>query len=237
MSDTKPLIRFMLAELLGTFMLVFAGTGAIIINGVSAGVISHLGIALTFGFIVLSVIYTYGDTSGAHINPAVTIAFWVAKRFPGRWILPYVFSQAAGGLLASGVWKLLYPSHPNLGATLPAISNLSAFTVEFLLTWWLMTVILAVSQGAKEKGLVAGIVIGCVVAVEAIFAGPITGASMNPARSLGPALISGTVQTLWIYLLAPTLGAIVAVYSCRLTKGVNCCDATDNLDNNDIPSR
>jgi len=219
-----------MAEAIGTFMLVFAGTGAIIVNGVFANVIGHLGIALSFGFIVLSVIYTYGESSGAHINPAVTVAFWVAKRFPGRWVLAYVTSQCVGAVLASSCWWLLYPSHPSLGATTPSVGLWPAFGVELLLTWWLMTVILAVSQGAKEKGLVAGIVIGSVVALEATFAGPITGASMNPARSLGPALVSGTMDVVWIYLCAPVIGAVVAVYTCRLTKGVNCC--SDAIDHN-----
>jgi len=222
MSETQPLLRMLLAEAIGTFMLAFAGTGAIIVNDLHTGVIGHLGVALTFGFIVLTVIYSYGDTSGAHINLAVTIAFWVAKRFPVRWVLPYIISQCTGAILASISGWLLFPSHSNLGATLPGIGILPAFLVELILTWWLMTVILAVSQGAKEKGLVAGIVIGSVVALEAIFAGPITGASMNPARSLGPALVSGSTQLLWIYLCAPVIGAVVAVVTCRFTKGENC---------------
>ena len=220
----------LLAEAIGTYMLVFAGTGAIIVNDSHAGVIGHLGVALTFGFIVLSVIYSYGETSGAHINPAVTVAFWVAKRFPGRWVLPYTMCQCAGAILASCSWRLLFPTHPNLGATLPGIGILPAFAVELILTWWLMTVILAVSQGAKEKGLVAGIVIGSVVALEATFAGPITGASMNPARSLGPALVSGNMNMVWIYLCAPVIGAIIAVVTCRFTKGANCCTDTIEFD-------
>lgn len=223
MFEIQLIYRFMLAECLGTFMLVFAGTGAIIINDVYGGVITHFGIAASFGLVVLAVIYTYGDTSGAHINPAVTLAFWVARRFPGKWVLPYIISQLVGALLASMLWKLFFPQHKTLGATLPAINYWYAFFMELLLTWWLMTVILGVSEGAKEKGLVAGLVIGGVVALEATFAGPVTGASMNPARSLGPAIVSGQSLGLWIYIFATSLGAVLAVYTCRLVKGPECC--------------
>lgn len=223
MFDSQSLYRLLIAECLGTFMLVFAGTGAIVVNDVYGGVITHIGIAASFGLVVLAVIYTYGDTSGAHINPAVTLAFWVAKRFPGRWVVPYVVSQCIGALVASTLWLFYFPQHETLGATIPAVSQWQAFVIELLLTWWLMTVILGVSEGAKEKGLVAGIVIGGVVALEATFAGPVTGASMNPARSLGPAIMSGELSDLWIYLFATSIGAVLAVFSCRLTKGPECC--------------
>ena len=215
----------LLAELLGAFMLVFAGTGAIIINDVSGGAITHLGIALSFGLIVLAVIYTYGDVSGAHINPAVTIAFWVARRFPGNRVLPYIVAQCAGAIAASCVLKLMFPDHPTLGATLPSGSAMQSIVLELILSWWLMTVILAVAHGAKEKGVVAGIVIGTVVMVEALFAGPICGASMNPARSLAPALLSQNFDGLWIYLSAPVLGMVLAVWSCRFVRGERCCAA------------
>lgn len=223
MFESQTLYRLLIAECLGTFMLVFAGTGAIVVNDVYGGVITHIGIAASFGLIVLAVIYTYGDTSGAHINPAVTLAFWIANRFPGRWVAPYIVSQCAGAILASIVWSVFFPQHETLGATLPSVGQLQAFIIELLLTWWLMTVILGVSEGAKEKGLVAGIVIGGVVALEATFAGPVTGASMNPARSLGPAVISGTTADLWIYIFATSLGAVLAVFTCKLTKGPECC--------------
>jgi len=215
----------LLAELLGAFMLVLAGTGAIIINDVSGGAITHLGIALSFGLIVLAVIYTYGDVSGAHINPAVTIAFWAAKRFPGKHVLPYIAVQCIGAIAASSVLKLMFPDHPTLGATLPSGSAIQSFVLELILSWWLMTVILAVAHGAKEKGVVAGIIIGAVVMVEALFAGPICGASMNPARSLAPALLSQNFDGLWIYLSAPILGMVLAVWSCRFVRGECCCPA------------
>ena len=223
MFKSQSIYRLLLAECLGTLMLVFAGTGAIIVNDLYGGVITHFGIAATFGLIVLAVIYTYGDTSGAHINPAVTIAFWVARRFPGKWVLPYIASQATGALMASILWKFYFPQHESLGATLPIVGQPQTFIMELILTWWLTTVILGVSEGAKEKGLVAGLVIGGVVALEAVFAGPLTGASMNPARSLGPAVISGQMSGLWIYIVATSLGATLAVFTCRLTKGPECC--------------
>ena len=172
------------AEIIGTFGLVFAGTGAIIINDVSGGAITHAGIALTFGLIVLAMIYTVGDISGAHLNPAVTIGFWAARRMSGREVLPYIASQIIGAILASGLLRFLFPENKLLGATLPAGSESQSFILETVLTFFLMLTILNVSTGAKEKGVTAGIAIGSVIALEAMFAGPICGASMNPlARS------------------------------------------------------
>lgn len=220
----KTLTRQALAELMGTFALVFAGCGAIVINQVSGGTITHPGIALTFGFIVLALIYTLGDISGAHLNPAVTLNFWLAGRFERAGVLPYIIAQTSGALLACLVLRLLFPDHLTLGATLPAGSVLQSFVLEFVMTWLLMLVILNVSTGAKEKGITAGIAIGSVIALEAMFGGPISGASMNPARSLAPALISGNLQHLWLYLLAPTAGAALAVFSCRLIREPGCCD-------------
>src|SRR6267142_5700547 len=189
------------AEALGTFALVFAGTGAIVINEASSGAITHAGIALTFGLIVLAMIYTVGDISGAHLNPAVTLGFWTARRFPGRAVGPYVLSQITGALTASALLRLLFPQNRFLGATLPAGSDLQSFILEFVLTFLLMLTILNVSTGAKEKGITAGIAVGAVIALEAMFAGPICGASMNPARSLAPAIVSAHFEALWLYLL------------------------------------
>ena len=218
-------MRKLAAEFLGTFALVFAGTGAIIINETSGGAVTHVGIALTFGLVVLAMIYTLGDVSGAHLNPAVTIGFWAARRFPAREIAGYLTAQIAGALLASFTLKLLFPASHNLGATHPAGSALQSFILEFILTFLLMFVILNVSTGAKEKGITAGIAVGSVIALEALFAGPICGASMNPARSLAPALAAGNLADVWIYLLAPTLGALVAVLGCICIRK-NCCCST-----------
>jgi aquaporin Z len=214
------------SEFIGTFALVFAGTGAIVINDVSQGAISHVGIALTFGLVVLAMIYTFGDVSGAHLNPAVTIGFWAARRFPGHEVWRYALSQCAGAFAASGILRFLFPKHEMLGATLPAGGAMQSFVLELILTFLLMLVILNVSTGAKEKGITAGIAVGAVIALEAMFAGPICGASMNPARSLAPAVVSGKLQHLWLYLAAPTAGALLATLACRCVREAGCCDNT-----------
>jgi aquaporin NIP len=211
-------MRKYFAEFLGTFALVFAGTGAVVINDVSGGGITHVGIALTFGLIVLAMIYTVGDLSGAHLNPAVTIAFWLAKRFSSAMAFPYIVSQLLGAFAASGVLRILFPTHETFGATLPAGSEMQSFVLELILTFILMFVILNVSTGAKEKGITAGIAIGAVIGLEAMFAGKISGASMNPARSLAPAVVSGHLEHLWIYLAAPIAGAALAIPAFRACR-------------------
>jgi len=211
------------AEVLGTFALVFAGTGAIVIDSVSHGAVTHVGIALTFGLIVMAMIYTFGDVSGAHINPAVTLGFFAAGRMPGREVPTYIAAQLVGATLASAVLRGLFPSHQTLGVTLPAGPAAQSFVLEFILTALLMLVILSVSTGAKEKGITAGIAVGSIIALEAMFAGPICGASMNPARSFAPAVISGHLASLWIYLVAPTLGALSATFLCRCVRESGCC--------------
>lgn len=211
------------AEAIGTFCLVFAGTGAIVINTVSGGAITHVGVALTFGLIVLAMIYTVGDVSGAHLNPAVTIGFAAARRFEMRSVLPYILSQSAGAFAASALLRFLFPDHATLGATLPAGTAAQSLVLETVLTAILMFVILGVSTGAKEKGITAGIAVGAVIGLEAMFAGPICGASMNPIRSLAPALVSGHLEHLWVYLLGPVLGALIAVPTCCLVRSDNCC--------------
>lgn len=211
------------AEAFGTFALVFAGTGAIVINSASGGAITHPGVALTFGLIVLAMIYTFGDVSGAHLNPAVTTAFAAAGRFAWREVPGYIGAQLLGAFAASGLLRLLFPLDEKLGATLPAGSAMQSAILEVVLTTLLMLVILSVSTGSKEKGTTAGIAIGSVIALEAMFAGPICGASMNPARSLAPALVSGQTQHWWVYIAAPLLGALLAVPLCCLTREKDCC--------------
>lgn len=219
-------MRSLYAELFGTFCLVFCGTGAIVINDVSGGAITHLGIALTFGLIVLALIYSLGEVSGCHLNPAVTLGFYAAGRFPFKSVLPYLFAQAVGATLASLTLRAMFPTHPTLGATVPSGEPMQSFVLELILTLMLMFVILSVSTGSKEKGVLAGVAIGSVIALEALFAGPICGASMNPARSLGPAIVSLKLDYLWIYLLAPILGALFGVGSCRCIQEPGCCGGT-----------
>lgn len=211
--DSAPTFRQkLLAEALGTFALIFAGTGAIVVNAGSGGVIGHPGIALTFGLVVTALIYVFGDVSGAHFNSAVTIAFAAARRFPWREVPGYLAAQAVGALAASFLLRLLFPADAtHLGATLPSGPESQSFIFEVVLTAILMLSILGVSTGAREKGITAGLAIGAVIALEAMFAGPVCGASMNPARSLAPALASGHLTHLWIYLTAPILGALIAI--------------------------
>ena len=204
-----------IAEFLATFILIFAGTGSMIANDLSNGAVTHVGVCLTWGLVVLAMIYTVGELSGAHMNPAVTFGFWISRRFPGADILPYVISQCLGALAASGLLRLLFPAHPNLGTTAPGGSVLQSFVYEVVLTFILMFVILNVSTGSKKKGITAGLVVGAVITFEALFGGRISGSSMNPARSLAPALVSGKLQHLWLYLAAPLAGAAIAVAAYR----------------------
>ncbi len=210
------------AEFIGTFALVFAGTGAIIINDVTGGAVTNVGVGLTFGMIVLTMIYAVGDVSGAHFNPAVTLGFFAARRLKGKVILPYVLSQLSGALAASLLLRALFPQHPTLGATAPAGPALQSLILEIILTALLMFVILNVSTGARERGITAGIAVGAVIALEALFAGPICGASMNPARSFAPAVVSQHLANLWIYVIAPVTGALIAVIGCRCVRK-DCC--------------
>ncbi len=210
-------MRALLAELLGTYALVFAGTGAIVVNA-HTGALGHTGVAATFGLVVMAMIYAFGSVSGAHLNPAVTLGFAAARRFPGRQVPPYLGAQLAGALLASLTLRLLFPESASLGATVPAGTGLQSFILEAILTFLLMLVILQVAHGAKEVGIMAGIAIGAVVALEALFAGPISGASMNPARSIAPAVVSGQLQHLWIYIAAPIIGALLATATWTLLR-------------------
>ena len=221
----KPYI----AEVVGTFSMVFCGTGAMTINEITGGDVTHVGIAISWGLIVMAMIYAFGDISGAHFNPAVTVAFAYAKKFSWSEVPKYIIAQCVGAIAASSLLVFLFPQSEFLGATLPAegFEPYKAFILELLLTYFLMLVIINVSTGAKEIGVIAGIAIGGVVLLEAMFAGPMTKASMNPARSLGPALLSGQLQHLWLYLTAPFIGAILAVLSCKLVKDEQCCDTPE----------
>ena len=223
-------MRRCLAEALGTFCLVFAGTGAVVINDVSGGAVTHVGVAVTFGLVVMAMIYAVGDVSGAHLNPAVTCGFWLAGRMRAAAVVPYVAAQLAGALAASAVLRVLFPDHPTLGTTVPAGAVSQSFLLEAVLTLILMFVILGVSVGPKEKGLMAGIAVGGVVGLEAMFAGPVCGASMNPARSLGPALMSGNLAHLWLYLAAPLLGAALAVPFWLGVYGERCAAVPQEAD-------
>ena len=213
-----------ISEFIGTFSMIFCGTGAMTVNEVTGGDVTHVGIAITWGLIVMAMIYAFGETSGAHFNPAVTIAFAYAKKFAWKEVPKYIIVQVLGALTASLILGYLFPSSEYLGATIPTVDVGRAFVMELLLTFFLMVVIINVSTGSKEIGIIAGIAVGAVVLLAAIFAGPITNASMNPARSIAPAIVAGKMQHLWMYILVPILGAILAVISCKMVKEDNCCE-------------
>lgn len=220
----KIVMKKYIAEFIGTFSMIFCGTGAMTINEVTGGDVTHVGIGITWGLIVMAMIYAFGEISGAHFNPAVSIAFAYAKKFSWKEVPKYIFFQVAGAFAASLLLMWLFPKSEFLGSTIPTVDVWRAFVLEFLLTFFLMIVIINVSTGSKEVGTMAGIAIGSVVLLEALFAGPITNASMNPARSLAPNIVSGNIQGLWLYMIAPILGALLAVVSCKLVKDDNCCD-------------
>lgn len=213
-----------IAEFIGTFAMVFCGTGAMAINEVTGGDVTHVGIGITWGLIVMAMIYAFGEISGAHFNPAVSIAFAYAKKFSWKEVPTYIFFQIAGAFAASLLLMWLFPKSELLGATIPSVDVWRAFVLELILTFFLMVVIINVSTGSKEVGMMAGIAIGGVVLLEALFAGPITNASMNPARSLAPNIVSGNIEGIWLYILAPIIGALLAVVSCKFVKHENCCD-------------
>jgi MIP family channel proteins len=204
-----------LAEFIGTFALVFFGTGAIIVDQQTEGSLGLLGISASFGIIITAMIYVFGDTSGTHINPAVTLSLALGKLMPKKDVLGYVFAQIVGAILASGFLYILFPRNQSLGGTIPSGGVLQSFSLEFILTFFLMLTILGITS-KKEFSHLSGLVIGLMVTGMILISGPISGGSFNPARSLGPAIFSGNFTTLWIYLIAPTLGAILAMLAWKI---------------------
>lgn len=209
-----------LAEGIGTFSMVFCGCGAMTVNEITNGEIGHVGIAIIWGLIVMAMIYAFGEISGAHFNPAVTIGFAVSSKFNWNKVPLYVIAQIAGAFLAILILWILFPESESFGHTYPrdGFAPYKAFILEALLTYFLMLVIINVSTGSKELGTMAAIAVGSVILLEAMFAGPITKASMNPARSIAPAFISGNLEHLWLYITAPILGALLAVYTAQVLR-------------------
>lgn len=215
-----------IAEAIGTFSLLLMGCGAIVVDQQFGG-IGHLGVALAFGLVVMAMIYTVGNISGAHLNPAVSLGFWAAGRLAPSALPGYLLAQTTGALVAVGLLRALFPDAESLGQTVPTVSAPGAFGVELVMSFILMFVILNVATGHKETGIMAGVAVGGTIMLEALVAGPLTGASMNPARSLAPALWSGDLGGLWIYLTAPIAGALLAAPLCRLVQGPECCVGED----------
>ncbi len=215
---TPALVRACLAEAIGAFALVFAGCGAIVINA-QTGAVTHVGIAATFGLVIMVMIYALGHVSGAHFNPAVTLAFAVGRHFPWRHAPLYWAAQLGGALAASVLLRELFGLVGNLGATVPAGSARQSLVLEVVLTFFLMLVITAVATDTRAVGQAAAIAIGATVGLDAMFGGPISGASMNPARSLAPALVSGTWTAQWIYVAGPAIGALLGVALYQVMRG------------------
>ena len=219
MSATVTPIRRAAAECVGTFGLVFAGCGAIVIDATTGGAVTHVGVALTFGLIVATMIYAVGHISGAHFNPAVTLAFAATRHFPLALVPAYLVAQFGGAVAASAALRLLFGNVAGLGTALPAGGAGQSLALETILTFFLMLVIIAVATDTRAVGQAAALAIGGTVGLEALFAGPISGASMNPARSLGPALVSGTWDAQWLYLVGPLVGALVGAFAYQFIRG------------------
>ncbi len=208
------------AEALAAFALVFAGCGAAVANVQYDQALGTVGVALVFGLIIMAMIYATGHLSGAHINPAVTVAFTLSRHFPAREAAAYVIAQLVGAIVAALLLLAVWPDQPgHLGATLPTVGAGSALVYEFVLSAFLMFVIMAVATDTRAVGAAAAIAIGGTVALDALFGGPVTGASMNPARSLGPALAAGEWADFWVYIVGPVLGALAGAFAYQLVRG------------------
>jgi MIP family channel proteins len=213
-----PLARVLAAELIGTFALVFAGCGAIMVDEKTSA-LGHVGVAITFGLVIMAMIYAVGHVSGAHFNPAVTFSFALARHFPRRQVPLYWAVQLAGALLAAAVLRGSLGNIAQVGATYPSGSDGQAFLWEAVMSFFLMFVIMAVATDTRATGEAAAIAIGGTVGLDAMFGGPITGASMNPARSLGPGIVTGDLRAIWIYLLAPVAGAALGAVAYAFIRG------------------
>jgi MIP family channel proteins len=215
---TRPIVRCLAAEVIGTFALVFAGCGAVMVDA-KTGQLGHLGVAISFGLVIMFGIYAVGHISGAHFNPAVTFAFALTRHFPWRRAGLYWAAQLIGALIAAALLRGSLGNIADVGATLPSGSQGQSFLWEFVLSAFLMFVILAVATDTRAVGEAAAIAIGGTVALDALFGGPISGASMNPARSIGPAFVSGNLHALWLYIVAPILGASIGGLAYQFVRG------------------
>lgn len=214
----RALARSLVAELIGTFALVFAGAGAIMVDA-KTHALGHVGVAISFGLVIMVMIYAVGHISGAHFNPAVSFAFALTRHFPWPRVAAYWAAQFTGAVLAAAILRGSLGDVADVGATLPSGSQGQSFLWEFILTFFLMFVIIAVATDTRAVGEAAAIAIGGTVGLDAMFGGPVSGASMNPARSLGPALVSGDLHGLWLYIVAPALGAGIGAFIYQFVRG------------------
>jgi MIP family channel proteins len=212
-------IRAAIAEFVAAFTLVFAGCGAVVIDSVSHGQVTHVGVAITFGLAIGVMVYAVGHISGAHINPAVTLAFALTRHFPLRRVPLYWFAQFLGAICAAGTLRALFGNVAHLGTTLPSGGDGQSLVLELVMTFFLMLVIMAVATDNRAVGQAAALAIGGTILLDAMFGGPISGASMNPARSLGPAMESGTWGHLWVYIVGPSLGAVLGAFIYEVVRG------------------
>ena len=212
------LARSLVAEVIGTFALVFAGAGAIMVDA-NTHALGHVGVAISFGLVIMVMIYAVGHISGAHFNPAVSLAFALTRHFPWPRVAVYWLAQCVGAIIAAAILRGSLGNIAHVGATLPSGSETQSFLWEVVLTFLLMFVIMAVATDTRAVGEAAAIAVGATVGLDAMFGGPISGASMNPARSLGPALVSGDLHALWIYLVAPPIGAALGALAYQFVRG------------------
>ena len=215
---TIGLARQALAELIGTVALVFAGCGAIMVDSTTHA-LGHVGVAIAFGLVIMVMIYGVGHISGAHFNPAVSFAFALTRHFPWTRVGAYWLAQVAGAVIAAAVLRGSLGNVAHVGATLPSGSQAQSFLWEAVLTFFLMFVIMAVATDTRAVGKAAAIAVGGTVGLDAMFGGPVSGASMNPARSLGPALVGGNLHALWLYLVAPLVGSALGAVAYQFVRG------------------
>ncbi|KAJ4981504.1 hypothetical protein NE237_032341 [Protea cynaroides] len=218
-SISVPFLQKLIAELLGTYFMVFAGCSSIVVNVIKDGQITFVGISVVWGLVVMVMVYSLGHISGAHFNPAVTIAFATCGRFPWKQVPAYAITQLLGSILASGTLRLLYGGEENhFFGTTPTGSKMQSFVLEFIISFYLMFVISAVSTDNRAIGELAGLVVGANILLDVIFAGLISGSSMNPARSLGPAIVWNRYKSIWVYIVAPICGTVCGAWAYNILR-------------------
>ncbi|KAK4857414.1 hypothetical protein QYF36_000359 [Acer negundo] len=219
LTFSVPFMQKIMAEVVGTYFLIFAGCASVVVNTDFDKVVTHPGISIVWGLAVMVLVYSVGHISGAHFNPCVTIAFATCKRFPWKQVPAYIVAQVLGSTLAAGTLRLLFDGKQNVFfGTIPAGSNMQSFVMEFIITFYLMFVISGVATDNRAIGELAGLAVGSTVLLNVMFAGPISGASMNPARTLGPAIVSSQYKGIWVYLVAPILGAVCGAWVYNMVR-------------------